>query len=135
MKKVLFITLILLILTNCTSRKSENQIVGKWNISEFDSNTPDLSPELINMAKENALSSTYTIKVDKTYSIQSSHSGNKEIGKWTLNKAKNLILFSTEQNGEEFLDEYEIESINEQEMVWSQDLGELGKLKLTLKKG
>jgi hypothetical protein len=134
MRKSLFIVLMLLLSINCTSGISENQLVGNWKIIKFVSNTPDLSPELVNGARENALSSTYTIKIDKTYNIRSSQSGTEEYGKWTFNQTKNLILFSTEQDGENILDEYEIVSINEKEMVWFQDLGELGKLKMILKR-
>ncbi len=133
MKKTILLLVLITISIYGFGQINKEEIVGTWKIIDFSANTPELSPSLINGAKEEALSSVYTFKIDYTFNMTSNYISNGEGGKWEITSEKVLVMIydsGREQNKEI----YQIEILKDNSMKWKQDLEELGTISMTLKK-
>jgi len=135
MKKITFqLALLTILLWSCKAQINENELIGTWKVIEFNSDTPELSPRIIESAKVEALSSFYSFQNEKTFTKKSDYYSGGIKGKYQFIVENSLIkMISDTGNGNE-IEEYRIESLNSNSMTWTQDMGELGSLSMTLEK-
>ena len=119
---------------NCNSKIDKNQIIGHWKVVEFNSNTPELSPNLIEGAKMEALSSNYFFQKDKIFKMKSNYNSNGKSGKFEFVSKKRTIRMHYNVGNKNDIEEYQIESLDDNFMKWTQNLGDLGSLSMILKK-
>ena len=133
-RPIQLLVLLLVLLLACTGKTIEAELPGSWKVVEFNSNTPSLSPSLLKQAHDIAISSHYTLDENGACHVKSIYGETEEPGTWSYDAKANEIVLVFIQNGEEVSEQYQIASVNENKMVWYQDLGELGNLKLHLEK-
>ena len=93
----------------------KKEIIGKWKVIEFNTNTKDLSPGIIKVAEELALSSSYEFKKDSSYSFNSSFESHD--GKWALEN-KNIIMTFSSEYEKNVVEKYEVVNLNKGRMTW-----------------
>jgi hypothetical protein len=130
---ILLIGVFIYISFNSNAQVENDKINGDWKVVSFSANTPSLSPSLLKGAREEALSSTYSFRTDKTFTMQSEYVTPPENGYWNISD-KNEIIMNYNPGGKQNKEIYKIELLNSSTMKWSQDMGELGSLTMTLKK-
>ena len=133
-KLVALLSLAMFLIYSCNSQINEGDLVGNWKVIEFRADMPDLSPALIEGAKSEALSSSYSFLEGNTFNMKSDIIYNGEGGKYELISGKKVIKMTYNPGGDKDLEEYEIQSLDSKSMIWSQDMGDLGTLSMTLKK-
>jgi hypothetical protein len=122
-----------LLLLGCGNKLEEEELIGKWTVSEFEAKTPQFSQALINGARNEVLSTTYSFYGDKTFSIKSKLVSNGKNGKFEYLADSNLLIL-TYSDLENSPVKFKIEALSEKSLKWTQDLGEIGSLKYFLKK-
>jgi hypothetical protein len=113
---ILIFTMLISIMCSCSQGSvDKKEIIGKWKVIEFNTNIKDLSPGIIKVAKEIALSSSYEFKKDSSYSFNSSFESYD--GKWALENKNIIMTFSSEyeKNG---VEKYEVVNLNKGRMTW-----------------
>ncbi|WP_436515637.1 hypothetical protein [Ekhidna sp. To15] len=127
-----YIRLILLIaLASCGGTIDETKLVGEWRVEEFSANTPDLSPALIEAAKEDAISTTYILNSDGTYTVASNYDPNGIEGAWKFYSTGDLLELTEIGVSTQM---FSVESLDSVTMVWVQDVADFGNLTFTLKR-
>ena len=126
---ILFITL-----TSCQNKTlDENNIVGEWKVTEFINGTIDISPSLIEEAKNIALSTTYVFKDDNTFSMNSSFENIN--GTWDYNADENIIIMIyNSQYKDNVKDKQQISNFHQNKMTWKYTYGEFGYTEMVLSK-
>ena len=75
----------------CVNRIDEYQLVGQWKVSELLVDAPKLSPMLIEVARQDAISTSYTLNDDKSFVEASNSKSNGEEGFWRFRKEDNQL--------------------------------------------
>jgi len=133
MNKILIIACTILIsVLSCSSKVDTSKIIGKWKVIEFSANTPDLSPAVIDAGRTESLSSHYSFFKNGDSNLKSNYYKNGKERTWIYNSTSNVLTMQNKEKNEDGPESYTIESLNDNKMIWLQDLGELGSLKLTL---
>lgn len=129
--KFLMCVIFMSIVCSCNQQSVDRKaIVGKWKVIKFKAKMNDVSPFVIKSAEEIALSSSYEFKEDSTYSFNSSFESYN--GTWSLENKNITMTFSSEYE-KDGLEEFEIVSLNNEEMIWKIEF-ELGKTETVLSK-
>jgi hypothetical protein len=133
MKNVITLFLVSILFNNCEYRIDINKIKGNWKVINFESNTPKISPLIIKEAETNALSSYYLFKNDSLFIMSSDNELKGENGKYEFITNSNTIklIYDNREKGRE---EYEIKKLNYDYMEWTQDMGGIGSLTITLQR-
>ncbi len=135
MKKIInLLSLVTILFCSCNSQINENKIIGNWKVIEFDTNTPTLSSGVIETAKIEALSTQYSFEKDKSFSMKSNFNSNGKSGNYKYLSKKKTFQMTYSSDGVKTLQEYQIESLNGDLMKWTQEMGNLGSISMTLKK-
>ena len=133
MNKLLILACTILIsILSCSSKVDTSKIIGKWKVIEFSTNTPELSPAVIDAGRIEALSSHYSFLKNGDSNLKSNYYKNGKERTWNYNATSNVLTIKNKEKTETGPENYKIESLNDNKMVWLQNLGELGSLKLTL---
>ena len=133
MNKLLIFTYTALItFLSCSSKIDTSKIIGNWKVIEFSADTPDLSPAVIDAGKKEALSSHYSFLKNGDSNLKSNYYKNGNKRTWNYNETSNFLTINNKEKTEIGPENYKIVSLNDNKMVWSQNLGELGSLKMTL---
>jgi len=135
MKKIInLLSLVTILFCSCNSQINENEIIGNWKVIEFDTNTPTLSSGVIEAAKIEALSTQYSFEKDKSFSMKSNFISDGKSGNYKYLSKKKTFQMAYSSDGVKTLQEYQIESLNGDLMKWTQEMGDLGSISMTLKK-
>ena len=97
MRRIFLFISIAIFLLGCSSELNEKNIVGKWRITEFSTNA-ELSPLLIASAKKIALSTTYEINSNHSFTLQDAYEPEGAQGEWKLNTDRKQIELYFEHN-------------------------------------
>ena len=116
---------------SCSSQINEESLVGTWKVIDFESNA-DLSPILIASAKEYALTNVYSFEADHTVWLKDAYGPNGYKGSWDLDSEQKLLKLSFESPTGTSTTEYRISEFNDEEIVWIEDMQELGENRFTL---
>jgi hypothetical protein len=134
MKHILILLSIVAILfCSCSAQINKDEIIGTWKVIEFKTVTPTLSLALIEGAKVEALSSTYSFQKNKTFRMKSNIISSGEDGNYEFLSGK-IIEMTITSEGHKTKAEYHLELLSGNLMKWTQDMGDLGNLSMTLKK-
>ncbi len=128
---ILFFTLALL-LCGCNNTINENQLIGNWQVVDFNANTPSVSTEIIELARLEALSSKYFFKKNKDYTLKTKSIS--EQGTWKLDIENKKIIFINIVKGEEKLSYYTLEYLNKNSIKFIHTLEKVGSISMTLQK-
>jgi hypothetical protein len=123
----LILVLFSLLVTSCTTELSKENIVGTWNVTDFSSNS-NLSPAILQSAKEIAKTGTYHFDDDGSYEYNDDYWDAPETCSWELDLEKKEIILSSGVRPQHF----KISSFSKSEMVWVEDMGEMGSSEHTL---
>ena len=121
MKKYLIVIIGAVLLYNCRSKINEKDIIGSWKLVEFNTNAPTMSPYLIQLANEEALSSRYSFQTDSIFTLKSNNNLNGN-GKFELLKNGTIILHHNDEYND--VVKYKIKSLNSKQMIWYADMGD-----------
>jgi len=133
MKKLISTLVLPFILINCSSQNDTINISGAWKITKYDAYMPDISPNLIESTRTDLLSSKYEFNSKNEFILTSKNFENGLIGVYKLDIVNKLITFI--YNDKNFPNEvYELKQIDNENMIWHQDMPEIGYNTLTLKK-
>lgn len=131
MKVNLLISLLLAsILGYSYSDSSENSIIGKWKVTNCETQLKDLSPVFIANFKQDMLTTYYTFSENKTFK-RISPIGN-DSGTWLLNEEKNLLVMYNRKSNDSRPESYGYIFTTSSKMTWKYDYGDLGSFSLTL---
>ncbi len=130
---LILLSILAILFCSCSAQINKDEIIGTWKVVEFHTVTPTLSLALIEGAKGEALSSTYSFQKNKTFSMKSDIVFNGEDGNYKISSG-NVIEMTFTSTEHKTKSEYHLELVNDKLMKWTQDLGELGSLSMTLKK-
>lgn len=131
MKKYLIVIMGAVLFYNCSSQINEKDIIGNWKVVEFNPNLPTMSPYLIQLANEEALSSHYSFQTDNIFTLKSNNDPNGN-GKFELLKNGTIILYHNDEYND--VEKYKIKSLNSKQMIWYADMGDGGDLHIIFKK-
>jgi hypothetical protein len=134
MKKNILLLLVVVFFYNCSSKINENEIIGNWKVVEFMSNTPELSPILIEATKNEALSSNYSFHKDKTFKMKSDYKPNGESGKFKFTSKKRTFELIFNSGNKNDIEKHQIVSLDANLMKWTQNIEGIGSLSMTLKR-
>ena len=135
MKKIInLLSLVTILFCSCDSQINENKIIGNWKVIEFDTDTPTLSSGIIDAAKIEALSTQYSFEKDKSFSMKSKIISDGKSGNYKYLSKKKTFQMTYSSDGVKTLQEYQIESLSDDLMKWTQEMGDLGSISMTLKK-
>lgn len=118
-------------LVSCSSNTvDKDTILGKWQVVEYTTDMKEISPIVLEGAKEIALSSSYEFKKEFTCTFKSSIDSYN--GTWSLEGKQINMNFDIEpyNNGDE---SYEIIGFSEGKMTWFMEF-EYGKAETVLRK-
>ena len=105
MKRFSFIvltTLFVLSLPSCTD-DGGCSFTGNWKVKSADLQSSKLSETILQMAKEDMLSTTYAFSKDGNITITGGGGSTVRVGSWTFDKATQEVTWSGKGNtGEEF---------------------------------
>ena len=134
MNKFILISFALLtILSSCSNKIDYEEIHGTWQVSEFRSNTPQISKQLIEGTRNMILNTKYLFNEDSSYQVLSIEESMNESGKWSINPENNMLTLISKDVGHKN-EHFEILMLNNSKMEWFQDIGTLGYLKFELEK-
>ena len=109
------------------------QLEGEWKVVKFFTNA-SLSPVLIERVEEEALSSKYFFKSDKSCSMQSRSISGESVGTWRIIGGNEIVITYVLKDGKEEVERYKIEYLSSSTMGWKSDMGELGYITMVLEK-
>ncbi len=130
---LILLSILAILFCSCSAQINKDEIIGTWKVVEFHTVAPTLSLALIEGAKGEALSSTYSFRKDKTFSMKSNIVSNGEDGNYEF-LSDNVIEMTFTSTKHKSKSEYHLELVNDNLMKWTQDLGELGSFSMKLKK-
>ncbi len=131
---VILLSLVTIILFSCNAQKDKDKIVGKWRIIEFEANTTAFPQVLLDEAKVEVFSRTYSFRKDQTFTIKSNLIPNGEQGIWKLTNEKKNIKMTYPPGSRQSQEVYLINILNSNSMKWTQDFKERGSISLVLEK-
>jgi len=131
MKKVIILGMLLLM--GCSNNYVENKIEGKWNVTRFFAYTPEVSLELVNGAKEMALSTSYKFAKNKTVVVISDILPVTQYGTYEILEDKTIAI-TYNVAGFGVTEEYHIESFKRKSMRWNHKIRGIGYVLMTLEK-
>ena len=135
MKKIInLLSLVTILICSCDSKINENKIIGNWKVIEFNTDTPTLSSGITETAKIEALSTQYSFEKDKSYSMKSKINSDGKSGTYNYVSKKKTFQMTYSSDGVKTLQEFQIESLSDDLMKWTQKMGDLGSISMTLKK-
>lgn len=130
---LILLSVVAILFYSCSAQINKDEIIGTWKVVEFKTVTPTLSFALIEGAQGEALSSTYSFQKNKTFRMNSNIIFNGEDGNYEF-LSGNVIEMTFTSEEHKTKAEYHLELLSDNLMKWTQDLGELGSLSMTLKK-
>lgn len=135
MKKLLFLFIVPLILSSCSSSIAETDIPGTWTVVGYDpTSLKDISEEIVEGGRKEAMSTVYEFKDDFTFKMTSGALPGGLQGEWKYvpgNPGEIIFISPDPHMGSEGF--YVTES-NASSMKWTQTMGEFGHLTMTLSK-
>ncbi len=131
---VILLSLVTIILFSCNTQKDEDKIVGKWKIIEFEANTTAFPQVLLDEAKVEVFSRTYSYRKDHTFTIKSNLIPDGEQGIWELTTEKKAIKMTYPAGSRQSQEIYRIDALSSNTMKWTQDFKERGSISLVLEK-
>lgn len=128
--------LVSFLIISCSDELSitEENIAGNWKVIAFEANTPELSPDIVNAAQEEALSISYILKSDHRVYMSSIYYNEGESGSWKFNKETNTIQLDSQFEGKDVSENFVVKRITAEQMEWQQVLVGIGELSFTLQK-
>ena len=129
-----FVLLFLPFLFACGNKFTENDLIGKWHVTNMKSELINISPMLIAEAEKEAKSSVYHLKENYELEMTSNFIDYGARGKWNLNTENNILTFNFNDSPYKSEEVYYIESLEGNELVLKQEVKELGTIKFTLSK-
>ena len=130
----ILLSLVTIILFSCNTQKDEDKIVGKWKIIEFEANTTAFPQVLLDEAKVEVFSRTYSYRKDHTFTIKSNLVPNGEQGIWELTTEKKTIKMTYPTGSRQSQEIYLLDALSSNTMKWTQDFKERGSISLVLEK-
>lgn len=114
---------------------SKENLQGHWQVIQFDSNV-ELSPLIIESAREIALTTTYDFKGETLIEKYNTPGYEDEVsGTWELDQKRSVILFRfVSYMGDETSKELRVTEFTGSQMSWIEDMGELGYNEYVLEK-
>jgi hypothetical protein len=112
----------------------EENIAGNWKVTAFEANTPGLSPDIIDAAKQEALSISYILKTDHRAYMSSIYYTEGQSGAWNLNEETRTIQLDSQFEGEDVSENFLVTSVTPTKMEWQQVLVGIGELSFVLEK-
>ena len=134
MKKLALMILLSLGLAGCQGQIEVSQLLGKWKVSGFNADTPNLSPAIIEDGRVEAMSSEYDLSSDGKSFLRSDYYIKGQTGNWIFDKDSKKLTITHSNEEEMGPTTYTVESVSETKMVWIQEIEGIGTLTLTLKK-
>jgi Lipocalin-like domain len=106
------------------------KLVGTWQVTEWQADMKELNPNLLAGAKQEALSSIYTLQSNNTFTMQSMSVNSPTKGTWKYQN-KRLIM---KGQGSDDVEEQQITFIDNTTMKWRQEMPPLGYMTSVLKR-
>lgn len=129
MKQALFISFLLgLLLCSCKPAVEPQNLIGTWEVMRFSADLPEISPEVIALAEQEALSYKYSFNEQRQFSLL------HHKGEWQLDESGSELRMIYAEESELPPDHYHIDYLEGERMKWTQEMGEMGSLSLILHK-
>lgn len=134
-KKQYAVLLFMLVGLMACSKKELNEasLAGKWKVTEFLINAPSLSPSIIMSGKEEGMSSVYTFSEGERIHLVSKFVPDGKEGAWNYQATDSLLVFNYGREDKK-LESYKVISFDGNMMTWTQDMGKMGSLEISLVK-
>lgn len=119
---------------SCNEPLSNETLHGTWQVTEMEADMPTLSPAIVAKGEELALSTTYVFRENGTSLITSEYYPEGFESVWILNlDSMQLTVNSADEAIPDYSD-YKISFVNNRKIELTEDIEELGSLKMTLVK-
>ena len=118
MKKtgILFI-LLTIVFYSCGTRLTEETIIGDWTVIDLKTDVSNLSSDVIESGREEALSTVYSFRNDKTLIIKSdSYSAT---GYWRIYPENSILEYAYEMYGQPYKEAYIVEFSSSNAIKWN----------------
>ena len=86
MKNTTLMIVLCLSLIGCNKLVEESQLIGKWKVTEFNADTPGLSSEVIESAREEAISMECELSSGGGSFLKSNYFDKGQKGKWVFDQ-------------------------------------------------
>ena len=129
---LILLSIVTMISYSCNPPKDD--IVGKWKIIEFEANTTAFPQVLIDEAKVEVFSRTYSYRKDHTFTIKSNLIPDGEQGRWEITTEKKTIKMTYPAGSRQSQEIYLLDALSSNTMKWTQDFKERGSISLVLEK-
>lgn len=130
----ILLSIFTIILFSCNGSKDEDKIIGTWRTIEFEANTTAFPQVLLDEAKVEVFSRTYSYRKDHTFTIKSNLVPNGEQGIWELTTEKKTIKMTYPAGSRQSQEIYLLDALSNNTMKWTQDFKERGSISLVLEK-
>ena len=134
-KKILllpFFAIMLLLLQSCSVEVTKENIVGKWKVIRVQPYVEDIKEETLMEVKKTYLITSIEFFDTDSYKVTTEDNSYTEEGKWKLDKEYNLIIMDPDKKRQNT--QAEVESLYSSQMIWKEEVGGLGYIKLTLER-
>lgn len=120
-----------LLTASCSSPFGRADLVGRWQVAEFDTDINRLSPALLQAGEDEALSTQYVLEADGTFEATSNFMPNGQKGAWAFNEESKRLTFVYMDTPDDS-ESYTVESANGSQSVWLMGMEGLGIMQFTL---
>lgn len=131
---LIMLSLVTIIFSSCGPQEDEDKIIGTWKIIEFEANTTAFPQVVLDEAKVEVLSRTYSFRKDQTFTIKSNLIPDEEEGIWELMNEKKTIKMTYPPGSRQSQETYRIDTLSSNSMKWTQDFKERGSVSLIMEK-
>jgi len=131
---LILLSLVTIIFSSCGPQKDEDKIIGKWKIIDFEANTTAFPQVVLDEAKVEVFSRTYSFREDQTFTIKSNLIANGEQGIWELTNENKSIKMKYPPGSRQSQEVYLIDIMSSNSMKWTQDFKERGSVSMVLEK-
>lgn len=111
----------------------ESDFVGKWEVTNVAFDMPDLSPQLLESAKQEFISDEYFMGADHTLTIRNKLFARLSNGRWEFNENTNILTMQYEEGGSFVNQQFETYQLSSSVRLVT-TFNQVGKLSLTIEK-
>ncbi len=109
-------------------------LTGTWKVTDYDSQLQGIPDNVLQSAKNKTLTSSYTFNDDGTFILRSASVPNGNTGNYSYSKEANILELNYFVSGKQTKVIYQLEEVNATTTKWIQDMNQIGKIFITLKK-
>lgn len=125
---------LLLLCLSCKTEKKSDYIFGKWEVSNIDINIEEMSSELIEGAKKEALSTVFIFNEDGSIDMSSLFLPDGKTGVYEINDSASSLKIIFDPENPEAFEKYELKLLEDNNMEWYLSMAPMGDMRLSLTK-